>query len=67
MKKINLLELLSTGVKPVLFYNFLVDLDVNQRMSISFKGGDITLKTDGSNYTRQVFKEALSRARLLSN
>lgn len=69
MKKVQIerLEMLKIGVLPVILYNQLVDRDVNQKLNPSFKGGEIEFQNDGSNYSRKVFKEALSKARLLSN
>lgn len=65
--KLQKTTLKDEGVIPMVLYNKLVDLDINQEMNPSFKGGEVIFLNDGSNYSRQVFKEALSRARLLSN
>jgi len=67
VKTLETLEILETGVAPVTLYNQMVDRDVDQRMEIKFKGGEISFVNDGSNYSRRVFKDSLSRARLLSN
>jgi predicted RNase H-like nuclease (RuvC/YqgF family) len=67
LKTLKVLEIMGIGVKPVLLYNKMVDFDINQRMEIKFRGGEIEFLNDGSNYTRHVFEKALDKARLASN
>jgi hypothetical protein len=67
MKTLKVLDVMEVGVKPVILYNKLVDFDIDQRMEIKFKGGEISFVNDKSHYTRQVFERSLDKARLLSN
>ena len=60
-------QLEDMGVVPMILYNKIVDFDCRQKLLPSFKGGEVTFFNDGSNYSRRVFKDSLSRARLLSN
>ena len=67
VKTLRMEEIMKIGVAPAILYNQMVDRDVDQRLKIKFKGGEIQFLNDGSNYTRQVFTKSLDRARLASN